>query len=693
MDNAAHAPLIAKSALPAVAVLIPLAGGIVVALVGRYSEKVRDYLAIAFTAGAFAVAASMFPRVMLGGEQLTVELPLMLGGFRLTADSLGLIFALAASLVWLLATIYSRNYIRHEERRTRYHAFSLFTEAATLGVFLAADFFVLFVFFELMGLLAYMLVVHNQTLDARKAGVKYIFMTVYGGLSLLMGVFLFLMYAGGLGFKPVAGSAYLATSVCFVVSGFMMGGFGVKAGMVPLHVWLPLAHPAAPSPASALLSGVMIKAGAFGFLRVIGTFHVEPAAHARACLAASHGGEVEGAVHHAPVFMNNLHNLGWVIIWLAMLTMVVGMVLALVQDNVKRLLAYSSISQMGYILMGLGIGAYLGAEGAMGLAGGIYHIMNHSLFKSLLFLGVGAVFYSTHHLEMTKLGGLWRKMPVTTALTCVGALGIMGIPLFNGFASKTLLHHSVVETLSVGGPWMRAVDMIFMIAAGGTVCYIAKLIILTFFGHSRAPDEHEVKEVPRAMRLGMGGLAAGVVFFGLFPGLVVRKFVLPALNAFVGLDPHAVEHVAELKFFSLSNLAGVLPPLAIGAGVFLVMANWNLFRLRLPKTLGIDYIYSRTEVGFLRLCFAGSRRYGELKDKYWPLARTFGEYLRDVGVAGRKRYRDVRRVAFDRVMTLPMDITGLAAYVRAKQFTGDIAYGIVVIAGMAALLAFVLLIQ
>lgn len=677
--------------MPAIAILMPALGGAAAALVGRRSERARDYLAIAFSTLAFVACAAMFPRVLLKGTRLYCSLPMFFKNFELAADSLGLVFALFASLVWMLATIYSRRYIQHEERRTRYHAFSLFTEAATLGVFLSSDFFVLFVFFELMGLLAYMLVVHNQSYEARRAGVKYIFMTVYGGLSLLMGVFLFLYYAQSPGFSAHQGSPYLTTSICFVVAGFLMAGFGVKAGMVPLHVWLPLAHPAAPSPASALLSGVMIKAGAFGFLRLIGTFNAAPAAHTRAALLASQSEKVEHAAEQVPLFMHNLHNLGWVIVWLGILTMVVGMVLALVQDNVKRLLAYSSISQMGYILMGLGVGAYLGAEGAMGLAGGVYHIVNHSMFKSLLFLGVGAVYFRTHQLSMSKLGGIWRKMPVTTALTCIAGLGIMGIPLFNGFASKTLLHHAVVESLGVGGPWMRAVDIIFMVAAGGTVCYIAKLLSLTFFGHHRGDGVEKVEEAPWAMRLGMGGLAVGVVFFGIFPGLVMNKIIVPALSPFISLDPHSVEHLAQMNFYTFKNLLGILPPLAIGTFVFLVMSRWDLFRLRLPKAAGIDFYYTRAEVGFLRLCFAGSKRYGELRARYWPLAKGVGEYLYDLWKLMRDGYRRWVRLSLDRMLTLPMDIVGLAAYVRARQFTGDIAFGVIIIAVVSALLALTLL--
>ncbi len=686
MEHAAHGPEFVNSVLPAIAMLLPLLGGLAVLVVGDRREKLRNLLAVVFSAAAFVCCAAMFPAVMVRGSSLTVTMNILFGDFRLTVDSLGLIFALAASLVWLMSTIYACNYIQHEERRTRYHAFSLFAEAATLGVFLASDYFVLFVFFELMGLLAYLLVVHNQTYEARKAGVKYIYMTVYGGLSLLFGILLFVSYARSLGFGARPGSAFLTSSICFLVSGFMIGGFGVKAGMVPLHVWLPLAHPAAPSPASALLSGIIIKAGAYGFIRVIGTFQSGAAGAGGAILR--HG--KEGA-EQVPIYMHNLHALGWVIIWLGILTMVVGMVLALVQDNVKRLLAYSSISQMGYILIGLGIGAYLGAEGAIGLAAGIYHIMNHAFFKSLLFLGVGAVYYATHQLDMTKLGGLWRKMPYTTAFTCIAGLGAMGITIFNGFASKTLLHHAILESLIPGGPWLRAVDIIFLVSAGGTICYIAKLLNLTFFGHHRGDKGHEIKEVPRPMLAAMGALAAGVLFLGLFPGIVMRNLIVPVLGLFPGLDPESVHHLAGLHFYTGSNIVALLPPLAVGIAFFLVMTRWDLFRLRLPQTAGIDFYYSKAEVGFLRLCFRGSNRYTELRAKYWPMAKTTGESLYDWWQTLVKDYRRFRRAALGRIGTIPMDVSGLATYMRARQFTGDIAYGVFVIAIVIAALTLTLL--
>jgi hydrogenase-4 component B len=692
VEHAAQLIKTTRSLLPLLAILTPLAGGLAVLLTGRLNERLRNIIAIAFSAGAFAFCAAMFPRIINDGYNLTLNLDLFFGHLLLKVDSLGLVFALFASFIWLASTVYAYSYIQHEERRTRYHVFSLLTEAACLGIFLAGDFFALFVFFELMGFLAYMLVVHNQTYEARKAGVKYIFMTVYGGLSLLFGILLYLSYSGGLGFTANHNSAYLTTSICFVVTGFMMAGFGVKAGMVPLHVWLPLAHPAAPSPASALLSGVMIKAGAYGFFRIVQTLSV-PASGEGAHLAplAKHAEAAGEALPHLEGSLHYLHNLGFVIIWLAVLTMVVGMVLALVQDNVKRLLAYSSISQMGFILLGIGVAAYLGPEGGMGLAGALYHVVNHAFFKGLLFLGVGAVYYATHQLDMTRLGGLYRKMPFTTLFTCIGGLGIMGMLEFNGFVSKTLLHDAELEALHLGGAWLRAVDIIFVVTAGGTICYIAKLLALTFFGHHRGEADHEIKEAPLPMLLAMGTLAGGVLFLGEFPGLVMRKAIIPALRVFMDLTPESVHHLEKMAIYNKSSALAFIPPLAIGIIIFLVMRRWDLFRLRLPETLGVDYYYSRTEVGFLRLCIQGSKRYAELRATYYPLAKSYSEYLYDWWQATRKRYRDARRAFFNRASTIPIDIAGFTSYIRAKQFAGEVSYGVIVIVVVIVALALTLL--
>ncbi len=621
MSEASSVAVPVSSVLPPLALALPAAGALLAAWAGEGRSRLRGLAAVASTAATFAVCLALLVKVFDAVPVACTLRVLDLGrGFRLAlgVDALGAFFGLFASLLWLAASLHSFDYLAHEEKRTRFYAFMLLTEAATLGVFFVQDFFSLFVFFEAMGLLAFMLVIHNQSAEARAAAIKYVYMTVIGGLSLLGGIWLYLYYSGGTGFAPPAGSAWLAGGLKAAALALFIGGFGVKAGMVPLHVWLPDAHPAAPSPASALLSGVMIKAGAYGILRVILTIFYLPAAE-----GAGEGGHAAHAVQ----------TLGFVIIWLGIATMVIGMLLALFQDDVKRTLAYSSVSQMGYILMGAGCLAFLGAEGSMGLAGSLYHLINHAFFKGLFFLAAGSVLFSAHQLNMFELGGLWRKMPLTCALWCVAALGITGIALFNGFVSKTLLHHAVVEShhlAEAGGLWsagaVKAAEVLFIITSGGTIAYITKMTYYAFFRRPEAGNRHveEAKEAPPWMLAGCALLAAGVLFNGLFPGVVLRHLIVPVLSSFPGLEHAGAAHLGEISIFTWANLKELFIPLAIGITVFAYGARadlfhlgekkrFDLFGLRLPARLGVDYWYQAGARGFLAGLQASARAYAAAK--------------------------------------------------------------------------------
>lgn len=673
------------SVLPALAVFTPALGAVAVAVAGK-REKARDLIACGWAALALVICVLMFPSVMVQGKTLLSREPLFFGDFSISADRLGLVFALAATLLWLVATLYARDYIKHEGRRTRYQVFSLLAESAVLGVFLSGDFFVFFVFFELIALFAYMLVIHNQEPASLEAGSKLILMSIFGGLCLLFGILLYLVYARTIGFNAIPGSPYLSGSACFIVAAFMLVGMGVKAGMVPVHVWLPLAHPAAPSPASALLSGIMIKAGVFGIMRLIGTFSL--AAGEGATAAVSRVPQVS-AVEHAGAGLGNLETLGWVIVVLGVITMLVGMSLALVQDNLKRLLAFSSISQIGYIIVGLGCGAFLGGEGAMGLSGGIYHSVNHSMFKGLLFLAAGAVIFSVEEADMRKLGGLWKKMPATTAVACVAALGIIGVPLFSGFASKTLLHHSILEAAHAGGAWMRLVDVMFLIAAAGTTCYIIKFIYLTFFKPPAQDAPVLRRRVSIGMECAMGVLAAGVLFFGVFPSLIMREIVVPALSAFGFLEPAAVHHMLELQFFTLANIVAILPALGIGIAAFLVGLRWDLFRFRLPRYLGIDYYYDKLGAGFLLTCHTGASVYARLKEREVAGIRGAAAELARGFNSLRSGYRQSVNSIADAARGTPSKIASTGAWLSMQSASRDVAFGIVILAAVVAVVVLV----
>jgi hydrogenase-4 component B len=378
-------------------------------LLGRFREDLRDFVATGTALTAFMLTLALYPDVSRG--TVVFNLPGFIGlGLNFRVDFLGFVFAALASFIWFLATFYSSEYMRHEQARTRYYVFLLFSLGGCLGVFLTADFFSLFLFFEAMTLFSYALVVHNQSDEAMAAGRNYLYMGIFGGLCLLSAMIILFTRTGSLDIMPNLEAAGTLGVLRYLLAVLFFIGFGIKAGAVPLHIWLPQAHPVAPTPASALLSGIMIKTGAYGIIRVFNLLLTPNDGHSS--LWAITG------------------EFGYWIIWIGIVTMSVAAVLALSQTHAKRVLAYSSVSQMGYILMGIGAAAYLGYEGAMGFAGLSYHILNHAFFKAGMFLMVGAVYLRTHDLNYEKLGGLWRSFPVTALAFLVAGAAISGFPRF-----------------------------------------------------------------------------------------------------------------------------------------------------------------------------------------------------------------------------------------------------------------------
>ncbi|MDY6795281.1 MAG: complex I subunit 5 family protein [Actinomycetota bacterium] len=703
--------IISFSILPVLALALPLVGAVLAGIAGEARARLRNWLVVLASGATLLLVILILARVFTSGS-VYFNLDMMRIGdayvCNLQVDAIGAFFAFFAAILWFAASMHAFSYMEHEQKRTRFFVFMLLTESATLGIFMVQDFFSLYFFFEAMGLLAYLLVIHSETVKARSAATKYICMTIVGGLALLGGIFLYLGYAGTVAFKPLMESSWLTGSFKVLTLVCLIAGFGVKAGMVPLHIWLPDAHPAAPSPASALLSGVMIKAGAYGILRTILTFFQQPVSHhaeEHAVLLVGGSGTAasaaEGASHAASGLAADVRMLGFAMLWIGVVTMFIGMILALVQSDIKRTLAYSSVSQMGYILFGIGCLGYLGAEGAMGIGGSLYHIINHAFFKGALFLAAGSILFSAHELDMFRLGGLWKRMPLTTIFWCIAALGIMGIPFFNGFVSKTLLHHAVVEShelalhagLATAG-WVKAAEIVFIITSGGTIAYITKMTYYTFFRRPRPKYREHVKhvrEAPKWMLAGTGLLAAGVLFNGLFPGFLLSKLIAPAAETVPGLDPHGVEHLAHTSIFIWHNLKEVLVPLVIGIGVF-VLGAWpdlfrahrrgpNIFAFRLPRWLGVDYWYVRTARGSLAFLFVAKRIYAPVKEWVLKLLKNGAggvvHLVRDI------IYPALTEIPFNYVKDTTIKVYG-DARVRmlpaVREYQGDIAVGALVIA-------------
>ncbi|MBE0430844.1 MAG: NADH dehydrogenase [Dehalococcoidia bacterium] len=598
------------SVLPLLAVLIPMVAAVAVVAIGERNEKLRNLIAFLAALAALGVVLAIAIHVMRGAL-LYFDLAIMQVGHgisvALAVDPLAACLSVIAAILWVAAMAHSSAYMGHEHKRTRFFAAMMVTEAAILGMFMVQDFLSLFVFFEIMGLAAYFLVVHTETDKAQRAATKYLVMTIIGGLSLLMGIFLYLGHAGTVGFVPPPQSGFLTGPLRVAPLVCMVAGFGVKAGIVPLHVWLPDAHPVAPSPASALLSGIMIKAGAYGIIRTVTSyFHVPPP---------------------------DIQSLGLALIGIAIVTAFIGMVLAVRQSDLKTTLAYSSISQMGFLLLGVGCLAFLGEGGAIGLGAGLYHITSHAFFKGCLFLAAGSILYCTHETNIFSLGGLWRKMPVTTVIWCIAVLGLMGIPLFNGFVSKSMLHHAIVEAqylAAAGGPhatWLQAVEVLYTVIAAGTILYGLKMTYYVFF---RRPSEEasrlleKVREAPGWMLAGAGLLAAGVLAAGLAPGSVLRHLIIPAVGMFEGLDPFGVAHLGDLDIYSWYYVKDILLPLALGAGLFAVLtararsknreATHDPFYFGLPSWLSVDRWYVQGARGLVQACFGSEAAFSRARE-------------------------------------------------------------------------------
>lgn len=458
----------------------------------------------------------------------------------------------------------------------------LLTMFATLGVFLAKDLFTMFIFFEVMSLSSYVWVVQEETEEALKVGVTYLTIAVIGGMVMLMGLFLLNHALGTLRIDilyQAVQSVWSEKSGQIYTAGFLMlFGFGAKAGMFPLHFWLPKAHPVAPAPASALLSGILTKCGILGIL-----------------------------VLTAQVFV---HDLTWgsVILTLGVFGMVVGAVLAVFSVNLKRTLACSSVSQIGFILVGVGMQCFLGEENALAVRGTFLHMVNHSLIKLLLFNLAGVVYMNIHALDLNTVRGFGRKKPFLMITFLMGALGIGGMPLLNGYVSKTLLHESIVEYIAHltahghSALLFQAIEWIFLFSGGLTVAYMLKLFICIFIEkHPEKQEQYNAKTNYMSVlsKLVLGISAVILPIMGAFPGMTMNKMA-DAVMGFLRSGP--LHH--EVHYFAWVNLKGGLISIGIGILVYFLvirkvfMKNGNYVNLW-PEKLDLEVIFSKLVWGML----------------------------------------------------------------------------------------------
>ncbi len=591
-----------ESFLPLAIIIIPIVGSLLIGLTGFKSVLFRNILAVVVVAVTLYFSYELF---MLKAMGYTVfyDLPPLAGvTISLRPDLVGTVFTLFSALVWFLATLASLSYMQHEERQTRYYTFLVLTLGGCLGVFLSGDFLSLFLFFELMTLAAYALVVHTQKDEAMAAGANYLYLGVIGGLSLLSGIILLNKMSGSVMIAARLQDFFAFEGLAIIIALLMIAGFGVKAGMIPLHIWLPQAHPVAPSPASALLSGIMIKTGAYGIIRVVAMLFT-PA---------------ESLAESADWSFTT--NLGHFIIWMGILTMLLAALMAMLQNNAKRLLAYSSISQMGYILMGIGAAGYLGFDGPMAFGGFSYHIINHAFFKSGFFILFGIIYARLHEIRMDRLGGLWRKFPVTFAAFAVCAAGITGIPGFNGYVSKTLLHHAIVEAFEHHHLWdLWLAEKLFMLTSALTVCYITKIFISIFFGKP-SPDtmkalEGKNDETVIERFVGFSFIVI-IALLGLFSPAMLSKVIVPMAGTFT-YSEYYLNYLQKTSVWYIPDLIGIAIALVLGAVIYIYSIKKGLFLYQPPAFLSVEKSVYRPVIDYLYIVYT---KIGRLVDNTVNLA-------------------------------------------------------------------------
>src|SRR5438445_13316002 len=476
-------------------------------------EKLANFLSFGNAALA-ALCGGCASVVCLAGDATLLDLRWDFPGsavpylrFSVRLDPLSAFFLLIVSLLGLALSIYSIGYARSFYGRKSVGALGAFYNAlllATTLTFVADNVWLFLIAWEIMALTAYCLVsFEHEKPETRQAGVLYFIMSHIDAGCIILGFLLLFQASGDYGFDSLHGlGAKMPAGKRDAAFVLFLLGFGIKAGIVPLHIWLPVAHPVAPSNVSALMSGVIIKTGIYGLTRVWFDFLGAP-----------------------PLWW------GMTVLTVGTVSAVLGVLYALMEHDLKRLLAYHSIENIGIILMGLGAALMFLHTGhpvlaTLALLAGLYHTINHASFKGLLFLGAGAVLHATHTRNMEEMGGLIKRMPKTACFFLIGAVAISALPPLNGFVSEWLTYQSLLQGFGTTSSlvWLMfplSGAMLALTGALAAACFV-KAFGITFLAQPRSEHASKAHEASPTMLLGMGILTVVCVALGLFPTAFVR---------------------------------------------------------------------------------------------------------------------------------------------------------------------------
>ena len=556
--------------------IIAFSGAFITYFLGKISLKSRDFFAVFISSVCVAIIARLHNSYQKIVYFNFFDLPL-----TLRLDTLSWFFAIAIATVGALSIIFSLSYIKGRERTSFYYLMMLLTNAAMLGIVLSGDLVSFYVFWEIMSWSAFLLISYNRG-PALAAGMKYIIMSVIGSCAMLIAVLSLYAAYGTLTICELVPFAASASSgyILFLLILFFIA-FGIKNAVWPFHSWLPPAHSEAPSPFSAVLSGILVRMGMYGFLLVFFT--------------------IVGLKVFVGLGKTNFH---YVLAWIGAINIVIPTFIAMLQNDSKRLLAWHGVGQGGYMILGVALGS------SLGVAGGTFHIINHTSYIALLFLVVGAVEYRTNGIrDLNSLGGLIKKMPVTFIGALVGACGLIGVPLTNGFVSKWLIYKTLILDKH---PFLAFAALL---GTWGTILSLYKFLHNIFLG--QLPEKYkDIKEAPFSMKFPIIIFSGIIILFGILPGIPLR--VINAIGTSFGLKS------LNVTIWGIASETGTLNTINIFTSLLAVgIIIWLISRFG-RKTAAVNQ-----DDNYAAGAYVPKDKYYYTVDFYNPLYRMITPYLRD----------------------------------------------------------------
>jgi len=564
---------------PVTVLIVAFGSAALVYLAGKVHARLRDSLAVLSTlllVGLIGLGYGAWRELVYVPDFLGVELVLRL-------NPLAWFFAIATASLSALCIIFSLSYMRNRERTDFYYSMMLLVNAGMLGVVLAGDFVSFFIFWEIMSWSTFLLISYNRGLGLA-AGMKYIIASIIGSGAMLLGMLSLYTTCGTLHISNIPAILARASSGYIVFILIIFGiAFGIKNAVVPLHTWLPDSYADAPSPFTAVLSGMLTRMGMYGFLLIM---------------------YVIAGIAGAPDIGSGTGLFKYVLAWLGAVTIVIPTFIAMLQNDAKRLLAWHGIGQGGYMVLGIALGT------SLGVAGGVFHTLNHAIYIVLLFMSVGAVQYRTQgERDLNSLGGLVSRMPIAFMGGLLGICGLIGVPLTNGFVSKWLIYKALI----IGHyPFLAFAALV---GTWGTILSVYKFLHNMFLG--QLPEKYrEVRRSPFSMQLPIIVLSVAILLFGILPGIPLS--VIQSIQEAMGFE------ALRLTPWGLASEAGALNMLNICFAIVIAfVAVFLLMRLgakgrRVPQ-----------EDSYAAGAAVPADKYHHTVDFYDPLYRMISPYLKD----------------------------------------------------------------